>query len=250
MIRYAYILCLAAFLLCAGCVAGQQRGMYGNAYISTARPAIKVAVRDLPLITAGRGSAFLTNTSVVSGLPVNVWLALYGKSPDGPFAVVAQAEVPHGWYWDSIMRRPFSINEGVELLGGMGFQACTFVIDNRFDPFVAQAWLGRDAKEVTQRPARWLVRAFAARCNFDEDKIILEYREPLPSYITSLESLPYGHADALRLFEQRARKAFAVSLPPQTIVSVRDGFPVGIEWRYMGERFLGTASKYELFDPR
>ena len=250
MIRYVYILCLAVFLLCAGCVAGQQRGMYGNAYISTARPAIKVAARDLPLITAGRGSAFLTNTSVVSGLPVNVWLALYGKSPDGPFAVVAQAEVPHGWYWDSIMRRPFSINEGVELLGGMGFQACTFVIDNRFDPFVAQAWLGRDAKEVTQRPARWLVRAFAARCNFDEDKIILEYREPLPADIHDISSLPFGQDDLVRDFEQRARQAFTVGTVPQDISGITIGYPYGIEWRYMRERFLGTASKYDIFDIR
>ncbi|MBQ3060094.1 MAG: DUF4851 domain-containing protein [Desulfovibrio sp.] len=238
---------ILVLLFCfGGCTAGLKRGMLDSAYVSSARPAIMLEARDMPLVTAGRGMADLMDTSVISGLPIHVWLAVYGKGIEGPLAIVAQAQTPHGWYWDSIMRRPFSVNECVELLGGMAFQACTFILDSPYDPFIAQAW----NEAVDERPVRWLVRAFAARCNFDEDKIILEYREPLPSYIASLESLPYGHADALRLFEQRARKAFAVSLPPQTIVSVRDGFPVGIEWRYMGERFLGTASKYELFDPR
>ena len=250
MVRYAYVFCLAVIMLCMGCVAGQQRGMYDNAYVSTARPSIMVQVKDLPLITAGRGSAFLTNTCVVGGLPVDVWIALYGKSPNGPLAVVAQAELPHGWYWDSIMRRPFSINESVELLGGMGFQACTFVVENRFDPFVAQAWLGDDDKEIAQRPTRWLVRAFAARCNFDEDKIVLEYREPLPDAIHNISSMPFGQDDLVRGFEQRAREAFVVGPAPKQLSVVTGGSPNGIEWRYMREKFLGTASKYDIFDIR
>lgn len=33
---------------------------------------------------------------------------------------------------------------------------------------------------------------FANRFNFDSDKIVLEYREPLPEDITSITALPLG----------------------------------------------------------
>ena len=66
----------ALVLMMVGCSAAQQRGMVGSAYVSTARPAIAVEAKNMPLLTAGRGSANLTRSSMAGGLPIRVWLAV------------------------------------------------------------------------------------------------------------------------------------------------------------------------------
>jgi hypothetical protein len=87
----------------------------------------------------------------------------------------------------------------------------------------------------------------AARTNFYNDKIILEYRERLPESIASLTALPLGYGDFVREFEQRARESFIVTPAPREIAEVRRGYANAVRWRYMSEKFLGTVSKYESF---
>lgn len=239
-----YLLGIAALmLLMAGCNAAQQRGMLGSAYVSTARPAIALEARNMPLLTAGRGSANLTS-SMVGGLPIRVWLAVYGTGGLSPTAVVAHAEVPYGWYWDGIMRRPFSVDEAVEVFDGVAYQACTYIVDGSHDPFGAPA----TGETLEGRPVRWLVRGFAARYNFNSDKIIMEYREPLPAGIESLSALPLGAADVLKTFEQRAREIFSVGAAPAGLSPLRQGYAQGVQWRYMDETFLGSVSQYDFFN--
>ena len=234
----------ALMLLTAGCNAAQQRGMLGSAYVSTARPAITVEAGNMPLLTAGRGTANLTRSSMMGGLPIDVWLAVYGAGASGPLAVAAQAEVPQGWHWDGIMRRPFSMNEAVEIFDGMGYQACTYIVDGSRDPFGALV----AGKTPEGRPMRWLARGFAARYNFNSDKIIMEYREPLPAGIESLSALPRGAADRLNGFEQRAREIFSVGPAPADRSPLRQGYAQGVQWQYMDESFLGTVSQYDFFN--
>ena len=97
-------------------------------------------------------------------------------------------------------------------------------------------------------PVRWLARGFAARYNFNDDKIIMEYREPLPAGIESLSALPLGAADTLRAFEQRARETFSVGPVPSDLSQLRQGYAQGVQWQYMDENFLGTVSKYDFFN--
>lgn len=240
-------LCIVVLLMAAaGCTGAQQRGMIGSMYVSTARPAISMEARNLPLRTAGRGTVNLTWSSVLGGLPVQVWLAVYGATgPQSPMAIVAQAEVPDGWYWDGIMRRPFSVDEGVEIFDNVAYQACTYIVDGTRDPFGDLVKGEETANGET--PMRWIARGFAARYNFNADKIILEYREPLPAEITSLSALPYGQADFVRAFEQRAREAFSVGPLPSGSLQIRQGYAQGILWQYMDQRFLGTVSQYDIF---
>ena len=243
MKRMHFFVIAVLMLLMAGCNAAQQRGMAGSAYVSTARPAIALEAKDMPLLTAGRGSANLTS-SMAGGLPIRVWLAVYGAGGSSPMAVVAHAEVPYGWYWDGIMRRPFSVDEGVEVFDGVGYQACTYIVEGNRDPFGA---LAAGAISV-DRPARWLVRGFAARYNFNNDKIIMEYREPLPAGMESLSALPLGAADALKTFEQRAREIFIVKAASADLSPLRQDYAQGVRWRYMDESFLGTVSQYDFFN--
>lgn len=244
MMKRVHLFGMAALMvLMAGCSAVQQRGMLGSAYVSTARPAIALEAKNMPLLMAGRGSANLTS-SMAGGLPIRVWLAVYGAGGISPMAVVAHAEVPYGWYWDGIMRRPFSVDEAVEVFDGVGYQACTYIVDGSHDPFGALT----SGKTPADRPVRWLVRGFAARYNFNSDKIIMEYREPLPAGIESLSALPLGAADVLKTFEQRAREMFSVGAAPAGLSSLRQDYAQGVQWRYMDEGFLGTVSQYDFFN--
>jgi hypothetical protein len=228
---------LSAFL---GCTAALQRGMSGAAYVSTARPAISLQAAELPPLTAGEGHATLFGGSMPAGAQVRVWLAVYGEvSAESPLAIIAHAEVQNGWYWDGIMRRPFSVNEGVEVLGDWEFQACTYIVEGERDPFGALSAGDAD------RPARWIARGLAARTNFYADKIILEYRERLPESIASLTALPLGSGDFVREFEQRARESFIVAPAPRQTAEIRKGYANAVRWRYMNEKFLGTVSKYD-----
>ncbi|MDR2572805.1 MAG: DUF4851 domain-containing protein [Desulfovibrio sp.] len=235
--------CAIALMMCLlACPAARQRGMNGAAYVSTAKPAISLRAATLPLLAGGEGQASLLAGSMPIGAPVRVWLAAYGEaSPQGPLAIVAHAEVQRGWYWDGAMRRPFSVNEGVEVLGGLEFQACTYLVDGERDPFTAL--VGAEGL-----PIRWIARGFAARTNFYEDKIILEYRERLPENVTSLTALPLGHGDFVREFEQRARGSFVIAPPPAEMASLEKKYAKAVRWRYMTEKFLGSASKYDVFN--
>ena len=133
--KMASILCLVIML--AGCVAGQQRGLVGDTYVSSSQPALALKARELPLMGSTMGASRLTSSGAMGGLIVDSWITVYGKG-DGasPLAIVAHGELPDGWYWDGIMRHPFSINEGVETIGGVSFQACTYVTSEKRDAFL------------------------------------------------------------------------------------------------------------------
>ncbi len=240
----ALVLVVALVAAVAGCRGALQRGMLGTAYVSTARPDIAIEARNMPLMTAGRGMASLIWSDMLGGLPIQMWLAVYGEGGLAPLAVVAQAAVPQGWYWDSITSHPQSVDETVETFGGVGYQACTFIVDPARDPFSGLV----TAVHPDGSPQLWLARSFAARFNFNDDKIIMEYREPLPEGVESLAALPFGHSELLAGFEQRARDAFAVSVAPQELAGVKTGFIQGIRWQSMGQNFLGTASRYDIYN--
>ena len=231
---------LTACFLTACTLAGQQRGVVDGRYVSTTRPAISVGINNsLPLTAAGRGNAYLKDDVLISGLPVDMWIATYGNAQTKAMAIIAQAEVPPNWFWDGDMRRPLSINERVEIIDGQAFQACTFTENISRSPF------GRITASATDSgPEIWVVRAFATRFNGDRDKIILEYREPLPADITDIGAMPYGRGNFIGEFEERAKKVFSISLPPKGII-VPQAFAQGIQWQYLGKKFLGTASRNE-----
>lgn len=232
-------LCLAPIL--QGCeMAALQRGILNQAYISTARPSITLQAKNMPYMTGGQGMAALEWSSMLGGLTVDVWLAVYGEGGLAPLAVTAQAQVPTGWHWDGIMSQPFSVDESVEVFNGVGYQACTFIIDNpEKSPFGSLV----TSVKSDGTPQRWIARYFATRYNFDSDKVILEYLEPLPDDITSLTAIPYGRSDFLSAFEQRARDAFVVGPGPANPTGVDTGYANNIQWQYMGQRFLGSASE-------
>lgn len=242
--RMAFILALVLMTALMGCKGALQRGMLGSTYVSSARPDIAIAARNMPLLTAGRGTASLIWSDMLGGLPIDMWLAVYGQGGLAPLAIAAQASVPQGWYWDSIWPHPQSVDEAVEVFNGVDYQACTYIVDPALDPFSGLI----TSVHPDGSPQLWLARYFAARFYFNDDKIILEYREPLPEGVESLSALSYGQSEMLADFEQRARAAFVVSVAPQNPGNVNTSFIQGIRWKYLGQNFLGTASKYDIYN--
>lgn len=234
---------LFACLALCGCKYALQRGMLDGAYVSTSRPAIAISVRDMPLMASGQGMASLVWNDMLGGLNIQMWMAVYGTGGLAPLAVVAQADVPQGWYWDGILTRPFSVDVGNENFNGVGYQACTILVNPEKSPF---GGLITGVRSDGQ-PQLWVARYMAARYNFNDSKIILQYMEPLPEGITSLTALPLGMGDFLQQFAQRARNAFVVQNSPANPSDITSGYIQGIGWTQMGTNFLGTASKFDFW---
>lgn len=244
MRRYSFIACLlAACLALCACSKSLQRGMLDNAYISTARPSISLKARDLPLLASGEGFCNMYWTGMLGGLPVQMWIAVYGEGGLAPLAITAQAQVPTNWYWNGMMRRPLSVDNGTAVFDGVTYEAWTYIVNPAKDPFGAYV-TGVQPDGQTQL---WIARAFAARFNFNVDKIILEYREPLPPGITSLTALPLGYGDFLLQFAERARNAFVVGPGPVNPSGVKKGPIQGMQWEYMGQGFLGSVTQNDLW---
>lgn len=231
------IICISCLL--SACMGALQRGMMGETYISTARPAISLSVPGLPLMAAGRGMTNMTWTGMAGGLPIQVWLAVYGQGGLAPMAIVAQAQTPEGWYWDGIMERPFSVNHYNQVFNGVTYQGFTYLVNPAQDPF---SNLYTSVKPDGQ-PQLWVARTYMARFNFNDDKIILQYREPLPEGITDLNQLPYGQSNFLIEFNERADKAFEVGNCPANPQNVQTSFINVVRWQVMDQNFLGTVSK-------
>lgn len=232
-------LCFILPILLFACMPAQQRGMAGSQYVSTSRPAFALGVANsLPLLSGGRGTTKLTDCGVMGGLLIDSWLATYGNMQQGPLAVIAHAEIPAGWYWDGVSPHPFSVDAGVEIINDMEFEAWTYAVNNRRNPF----WQTTGSEDDNN--GRWLVRCFAQRTDFDRGKIVLEYRERMPENITSLTALPLGSGDYLNKFAQRAHNVFiAATVPSGRDTTIGQQAVSNIRWQYLNERFWGTVSR-------
>lgn len=238
--KKAPIALVCLFFLLAACGQALQRGMAGDAYISTARPNISLQAKDMPLMTAGRHMLSMDWTGVLGGLPIEVWLAVYGQGGLSPLAIAGQAQLPADWVWDYSMARPFSVDHANVVFNGATYESWTYIVPHGRDPFM---------EFVTSvlpggQPQLWIARAFASRFNFNQDKIFMEYREPLPADITDLSQLPLGRDSFLRDFAARAQAAFIVGSVPLD-VKAKSSYANNVQWQYMNQFFLGTVTHME-----
>lgn len=233
------IVCVIFVLFIIGCVSQAQKiGMSGNAFVSSSRPKISVEVAKLPLVLTSEGTGRLTSSGMATGLPARIWLMVYGVK-NSAMAIVTQAEIGRLWYWNSSMYYQGAVSEGVEVLGDVQYQAYTHIVNSNRDPFGNLL-----SDNVNGQNKKWLVRSFHAIKNFDQTKIVLEYREPLPDGIENLSSLPLGFDSLLSSFAQRARDTFKTRTHVDNNAISSLGYSNDILWRYMDERFLGTVTKY------
>ncbi len=243
-------LCLTLVLL-AGCAQTQQRGVSGQAYVSTSRPAVAVHVaKDIPLLTSGRGTGRLLRPNMAGGLALTVRTAVFGTDARSPMAIVTHAELPTAWWiWTTVYPRPHASALSTEFVSGQAFAAFTYLVPCKNDPY---AGLVGDPQQIEKEgvrdgddpaPAYWLARYFALRTNFNHDKIILEYREPAPAGLVTMDAVPYGMEATIKAFEARARAAFSLSAPGDG--PIQGGFPEGVRWQFMTDPYLGDVMYQE-----
>lgn len=242
MLKNAMLASLLSVALLAGCT-GLQRGMVGNTYVSSAKPAFAVTVPNMPLRASGSALPSVTTDDSLSGVTIDAWLAVYGGTAVGkPMAIVAQAEIPPAWYWDSDMYRNFSIDQGTAVFDGRLYQSCTYIVDGSTDAFSSLI------PDTDPNTLRWIARRFATRTDFNLGKITLEYREPLPQGFISLTNLPHGGQTFLHEFAERAEKAFVFSASEYNSSEIRHSYIEGVRIRYLNNNFWGTMSRYDLVD--
>lgn len=233
-----WLFIVAAFII-SGCADIQQRGMLNQTYVSTTRPAISISVPDMPLLASGKGICNLEWTGMLGGLPVHLWLAIYGTGGLAPLAITAQAQIPEDWYFNSPTPPFGAVDESQEVFDGTTYYAWTYIVNPEQDAF---GGLVTGTKSDGQ-PQLWLVRSYTARYNFNMDKIIMQYREPLPEGIVSLQNLPLGQGELLAQFSERARNVFKVGPAPKNPQNIETSYIQGIRFQYMGQEFLGSVTQ-------
>ena len=226
----------------------------GDTYVSSSQPALALKARDLPLMGSTMGASRLTSSGAMGGLIVDSWITVYGKG-DGvsPLAIVAHGEVPDGWYWDGIMRHPFSIDEGVETIGGVGFQACTYVTSEKRDAFLPleDPEGARILAQDGQPPAAgW--RACSPTASISTaTRSCWNTASPCPR--TSPPSPPclWAAPTISPLLNSGPVKLFVVETSGIPAAGIMQQRGIGaLQWRYMDETFWGTVSPYDRMDWR
>lgn len=231
------IVVLAVCSLLAAC-SGLKRGMVGTQMVSSARPAVEMSVPSLPLRTAGFTVASVTTGDALGGVPVEAWLAVYGGTTlTEPMAIVSLAVTPSSYVWDSDMSHVFSVDKGIVEYDGATYHTCTYVITGERDAF-SSLLPPQDGKGT-----KFLARRFAHRSNFNENKVTLEYREPLPEDIVELVDLALYSREYLSAFEQRAYNAFVVGAYQQTTSTVVNSYLKDVQVRFLNNNFFGTMTR-------
>lgn len=230
---------LLSFSLLTAC-AGQQRGMEGTSLVSSSRPAIEITAPDLPLRTAGFAVASVTTGDSLSGISVNTWLAVYGGTKlDQPMAIVAIADAPSNYYWDSDLYKVFSVDHNVVIYDEQGFYASTYIIDGTKNPFIALLPINESGNQ------KFIARRFAQRTNFNDTKITLEYREQLPADVGQIADLAMYDRAYLDAFEARAYTAFRVKYSPSLSNVIANKYLENVQMRFINTNFLGTLSRLD-----
>ncbi|MCR4666806.1 MAG: DUF4851 domain-containing protein [Desulfovibrio sp.] len=236
------VLLLLLHALLPGCQPGTVRGLSGEQhYVSSSRPSIDIASVALPLLGSEHRVLKLTNCGVIGGLSIETWITVYG-SEDGPFLVVAHADLPPGWRWDANMRHSFALDEATLEQAGIVFYAQSYMDRQGKNPFVRE----ENAEKDPASCPRWMVRAYSSRFNDNRSKIIVEYREKAPGDVTTLSRLPLGHDRLLRSFAERADKAWKGNAYTPVPATGTQAIPV-LRTRFLDTNFFGTATALDLW---
>lgn len=189
-------------IACCACTP-LRRGFEKEALVSPAQPPLTMRA-DLPLLAAGRIAPFVyTDNSLQSP---ETLVGVYGTNAFSPMAVTILSEVPNrAWEWDILS---YSMADGpitsTVNFGGMTFEGSLHIVNGAKDAFSP---LFMDKEEWGS--LWWLAQRYACRVFFNQIKIILEYREPLPKSLQGMKEVPVYNTE-VRAFQARAEKIFSV----------------------------------------
>lgn len=224
--------CMTQLLACGSLF----RGFTGETLVSDAQPSLSVTVK-MPMLTAGQITPYLY-TDYGYQFPVT-FIAVYGVNENSPMAISTLSFTPNNWQWD-----PLSFNmvdspvTSYESFDGHNFEGSTHIINGAKDPFTILV-----APQERLASIYWLVQRYAYRAFFNKAKIILEYREPLPSNLSEITKLSVTNPE-IQAFQQRAITAFIVSFNYKGVEKPTAPYLKGINSRMVGN-YLGSMSFIE-----
>ena len=232
---------LLSVLVCFLCACTPlYRGFEGGTMLSPSRPQVAISVPDLPVLAEGQISPYVY-TDRGFQFP-ETFLGVYGTKADAPLVITAMSFVPsERWEWDTAdFSTPLAQKTDGALFGGQAFAGnIRFVHEAQEDPF---APLVATPEQVTR--LHWLAQRFVLRTYFNQCKIILEYREPIPASLAGNETVPL-YSPEVQAFIERARQAFQVSFDTKVQLSAQAPYLKSLNARYLGS-FLGTMFMKEL----
>ncbi len=216
MTKLILVVSVIVFVGVAGCLAVRSplvRGLgqdpvSGGMLASSALPAVAVKpAEDMRLVAAGRVSVPVTREGMFNGIPSAAgWYALHAN-PSGAQLTAILAEAPDRMRWPvnptfTEHRGAVSLRTGSEERDGMNLSTCTFIRQEKDDP-----WMPLYAAQGKGWEGPLLVRQYVWRGINDSFKLMIEYREALPADIL----LPLADDPASRnAFERRADAAFTL----------------------------------------
>ena len=242
----AIAVCCALTLACTPL----SRGFVQGELLSSAYPPITIS-STLPVMLEGKCTPFVL-VDCMYQFP-ETWIAVYGeRSLNAPMAIAAYSVATRSTEWrDAGTLPPDGPVTSSVAFGGNAFAGSVRIVSADKDPF---APLLLSAEEIKERGSeiQWLVQRFSlASANFWETKIILEYREPLPEWIGSLDLSAYMTTPDMRAFMERAAQAFSVDFQCAATAIPRAPFipEDALNERYLG-KFLGElVTKPEMLYP-
>ena len=228
-------------LLVLGC-SPLIRGFTQDGFVSNGYPSVSISC-TLPLITSGQSSPLIM-TDVGYRSP-QAWVAVYGsaRDPSAPMAIIAYGETPKGFQWDPAgSSYPDMPVTSQALFGEREFSGTVRIVSAQKDPFSPLFYPLETIKEKGKE-ILWLAQRYCLESlNFWETKIVLEYREPLPKWVTPGvdPSLMMGTPE-MAAFLQRAQEAFTLAFEEPQARSAKAPYLHGLQGRYLGA-FLGSMS--------
>ena len=216
-----------------------SRGFVQGELLSSAYPPVTIS-SSLPVMVEGKCSPFMLVDSSYQ-FP-ETWIAVYGeRSLNAPMAIAVYSVATTATEWRDADKLPPDgpVISSVDF-GGSAFAGSIRLVSADTDPFAPLLLSPEEIKEKGSE-IKWLAQRFSlASANFWETKIILEYREPAPEWLGSLELSAYMTTPEMRAFMDRAAKAFSVSFSCDEPRIPRAPYlpKEAINQRYLG-KFLG-----------
>lgn len=232
--KWLRTVCIGSAALALMACTPLMRGMQNGSVVSDASPRVTMS-STLPLKVSGRANPFV-NTDMGFQTPESV-VAVYGAaSADTPMAIVAFSEAPTRMRWDlpSFCYVDGPVTTQVAF-GGQSFSGAVRKVNGANDAFTPLVAPADKAAEIW-----WLAQRFTVLDNFNQSKLILEYREPLPASLRDTDIIP-SLTPEIEGFAARAQAAFKVDFAFTGTVMERGPVITGINGRYLGP-FLGSLT--------
>ncbi len=213
-----------------------RRGFDGTSLVSSAKPALSVEV-DMPILSFGQISPYLY-TAYGYQFP-ETYIAVYGIDAKTPMAISILSIAPNNWEWDplSFSTADSPVTSQV-FFDGVTFDGSVQIVHGSKDPFTVLV-----ASENELDSIYWIAQRYAYRGFFNQAKVILEYREPLPKVFKNSVSLPLDSPE-VQTFRSRAQKAFNVFFGYNETSKPVAPYLRGINSKLLG-KYLGSMSVIE-----